>query len=183
MSIVIHGMPAFVCTRRVMAVLEELEVPYKIKVVDVLSGMNNTPEHLARQPFGKIPIIVHDDDLVLYESRAISKYLCTKYPEKASKLTVDPTDARAFAIYEQLLSVEVTTFDPAAKDLVSEKLFKKCASPQPHYYMQIILLICVEFEENLSTKQKLHATELTLKRYWMYMNPAYLRLQNISLET
>ncbi|PKK50312.1 hypothetical protein CI102_5301 [Trichoderma harzianum] len=125
MSIVIHGMPASVCTRRVMAVLEELEVPYKIKVVDVLSGMNNTPEHLARQPFGKIPIIVMDDDLVLYESRAISKYLCTKYPEKASKLTVDPTDARAFAIYEQLLSVEVTTFDPAAKDLVSEKLFKK----------------------------------------------------------
>ncbi|KAL6828811.1 thioredoxin-like protein [Trichoderma sp. SZMC 28015] len=156
MSIVIHGMPASVCTRRVMAVLEELEVPYKIKVVDVLSGMNNTPEHLARQPFGKIPIIVMDDDLVLYESRAISKYLCTKYSENASKLTVDPTDARDFAIYEQLLSVEVTTFDPAAKDL---------------------------FEESLSTKQKLHATELSLERSWTYMNPAYLRHQNISLET
>ncbi|KKP04904.1 hypothetical protein THAR02_03005 [Trichoderma harzianum] len=81
-----------------------------------------------------MPIIVIDDDLVHYE--------------KASKLTVDPTDARAFAIYEQLLSVEVTTFDPAAKDLVSEKLFKKCA----------------KFEENLSMKQKLHDTELTLER-------------------
>lgn len=41
MSIVIHGMPASVCTRRVMAVLEELEAPYEIQVVDVLSGMNN----------------------------------------------------------------------------------------------------------------------------------------------
>ncbi len=73
------------------------------------------------------------------ESKAISKYLCTKYPEKPSKLTVDPTvnptDARAFAIYEQLLSVEVTTFDPAAKDLVSEKLLKKCVNPHPHYYI------------------------------------------------
>lgn len=44
MSVVIHGMPASVCTRRVMAVLEELEVPYNIKVVDVLSGMNNVSQ-------------------------------------------------------------------------------------------------------------------------------------------
>ncbi|QYS97833.1 hypothetical protein H0G86_005044 [Trichoderma simmonsii] len=181
MSVVIHGMPASVCTRRVMAVLEELEVPYNIKVVDVLSGMNNTPEHLSLRLIFVDRVRADKDPT--RESRAISKYLCTKYPEKASKLTVDPTDARAFAIYEQLLSVEVTTFDPAAKDLVSEKLFKKCASPQPHYHMQIILLICVEFEENLSTKQKLHATELSLERFWTYMNPAYLRHQNISLET
>jgi hypothetical protein len=117
------------------------------------------------------------------ESRAISKYLCTKYPEKAPKLTVDPADTRAFAIYEQLLSVEATTFDPAAKDLVSEKLFKKCVNPQLHHCMQVFLLICVDFEENLSTKQKLHATELNLERSWTCMNPAYLRLQNISLET
>lgn len=124
---------------------------------------------------------VHADKDATIESRAIGKYLCTKYPEKASKLTVDPSDARAFAIYEQLLSVEVTTFDPAAKDLVSEKLFKKCVNPQPHYLMQGRLLICVEFEENLWTKQKLCASEPTLERSWTCMNPAYLRLQNISL--
>ncbi|KAM0257705.1 hypothetical protein ACHAQJ_004271 [Trichoderma viride] len=166
-----------------MVVLEEVEMPYEIRVVDVLSGMNNTPEHLARQPFGKIPIIVMDDDSVLYESRAISKYSCTKYPDKATKLTIDPADTRALAVYEQLLSVEVTTFDPVAKDFVSDTLFKKWVNSHLHHLFARLLLIYVELVEKLLTKQKLHAIEQTSERSWTSMSPTCLRPQNILRET
>ncbi|UKZ74835.1 hypothetical protein TrVFT333_002505 [Trichoderma virens FT-333] len=39
--------------------------------------------------------------------------------------SIEPADTRAFAVYEQLPTTKVTTFDPAATDMVSEALFKK----------------------------------------------------------
>jgi intracellular septation protein A len=116
------------------------------------------------------------------ESTAICKYLCTKYAEKATKLTINRADTRAFAVYEQLLGVEVTTFD-TAKDLVSETLFKKWVGPHFYHLFAMLLLIYVELVEKLLMKQKLHAFEQTSERSWMSMSPACLRPQNILLET
>jgi glutathione S-transferase len=60
--------------------LEELGVPYEIKLTDVRAGAGQAPEYLAINPMGKVPAIV-DDGQVVTESGAICLYLADKYAE------------------------------------------------------------------------------------------------------
>lgn len=66
---------------------------------------NDTPDYLAMNPNGKIPVI-KDDGFVLYESQAIIRYLATKY----GKGTLAPEDPQAFAIADQWMEWYKTTF-------------------------------------------------------------------------
>jgi GST-like protein len=61
--------------------LEELGIPYRVRLVDLGAGQQRTPEFLAISPNNKIPAIVdHDaDDLSVFESGAILTYLAEKY--------------------------------------------------------------------------------------------------------
>jgi glutathione S-transferase len=61
--------------------LRELEVPFEPVVVSLPKGDTRTPEFLAKNPFGKIPVL-EDGDLRLRESSAICTYLAEKHPEK-----------------------------------------------------------------------------------------------------
>lgn len=60
--------------------LEELEVPYRVCGVDLGKGAQHTPEFLAMNPNGRIPVIVDPDaeDLVVWESGAILIYIALK---------------------------------------------------------------------------------------------------------
>jgi glutathione S-transferase len=58
---------------RVRWALEEAGLPYKVRHV-ALGPEQNSPEHLARQPFGQAPAI-EEDGLVLFESGAIALYI------------------------------------------------------------------------------------------------------------
>jgi glutathione S-transferase len=55
-------------------VLEELGVPYDKVKLDLAAGDTRKPAHLAINPNGKVPVIVHDD-VPIFESAAISIYL------------------------------------------------------------------------------------------------------------
>ncbi|KAJ7864599.1 thioredoxin-like protein [Mycena olivaceomarginata] len=92
----LYGSSFATCTRRVGAVLHELKIPFELVSVDVMNGAHKTPEYLEKQPFGQIPYI-DDDGFILYETRAICRYLAAKYP--ASGLI--PTDPKANALFEQ----------------------------------------------------------------------------------
>jgi glutathione S-transferase len=61
--------------------LRELDVPFEPVSVSVLKGETRTPEFLARNPFGKLPVL-EDDGFRLRESSAICTYLAEKHPEK-----------------------------------------------------------------------------------------------------
>ena len=61
--------------------LEELGVPYELKVVSLQAGDQKKPEYLKLNPNGTVPTLV-DGDLVLFESAAICQYLADKFPEK-----------------------------------------------------------------------------------------------------
>lgn len=63
-----------------------------------------------------------DDGFIIYESRAICRYLEDKFPNQGPKLI--PTDPKKKAIFEQAASVEVAYFDAFAKKAVDEKIFK-----------------------------------------------------------
>ncbi|XBI57684.1 hypothetical protein VPH35_039034 [Triticum aestivum] len=74
----VFGSAAFTNVARVLVCLEEVGADYEVVNIDFLAKEHKKPEHLARNPFGEIPAF-QDGDLVLFESRAIAKYILRKY--------------------------------------------------------------------------------------------------------
>jgi len=77
MSIVLYHHP-FSRASGVVWMLEEVGVPYEIKFVDLLAGKQKTPETLALNPMGKLPILT-DGEALITESAAIGIYLADRY--------------------------------------------------------------------------------------------------------
>ena len=74
MGLQLFGDAAAPCTRTVIAVLDHLKRDYELVPVLLGKAEQRTPEHIARQPFGQVPVLV-DDGFVLYESQAICHYV------------------------------------------------------------------------------------------------------------
>lgn len=89
-------------------VLEELELPYTVRRVNILEGDQRQPEYLAINPNGRIPTIVdHDaDDFAVFESGAILMYLA----QKEGKLL--PSDAKGFSLVTQWLMFQMGGLGP-----------------------------------------------------------------------
>jgi glutathione S-transferase len=84
---------------RVVWLLEEMGIPYRLRPVDLLAGVENDPEFLSINPGGFIPAI-QDGDVTMVESIAIMEYLIARYGP--TPLAPAPHD-RAFALYQQFL--------------------------------------------------------------------------------
>ncbi|KAJ7775496.1 glutathione S-transferase [Mycena metata] len=102
-------------------VLAEKGIPYEPIFIDLDKKETKTPEFLAMHPFGEVPVI-DDDGFILYESRAICRYLAEKYADRGPALL--PTGLQAKAIFEQAASVESANFSPALLKVVRESLVK-----------------------------------------------------------
>jgi len=76
--------------------LEELELPYTVHAIEFSAQQQKTPEFLAMNPNGRIPVIVDRDenDFVVFESGAIMIYLA----EKTGKLLPDDSKMRSQVI-------------------------------------------------------------------------------------
>lgn len=61
--------------------LEELEAPHKLHVMNLMAGDNRTPEFLKINPAGKVPTLRHGQ-AVITEQVAIHLYLADLFPEK-----------------------------------------------------------------------------------------------------
>ena len=57
-----------------------LDIEHEWTHVDILAGESRTPEFLALNPNGRIPVVVDDDDRVLTESNAILNYIAAGSP-------------------------------------------------------------------------------------------------------
>jgi glutathione S-transferase len=97
---VVYGPGYSTYARTVRLVLEEKGVDYDLVEVDLLKGANQTPEHLARQPFGKVPAFEHDG-FALYETDAITRYINDMF----AGVDLVPADARSRARMAQAISV------------------------------------------------------------------------------
>ncbi len=89
---------------RVVWLLEEMGLPYRLRPVDLLAGVENDPEFLAVNPAGFIPAI-RDGDVTMVESIAILEYLLARYghgSKSAAPLAPAPHDP-AFPAYLQFL--------------------------------------------------------------------------------
>ena len=86
--------------------LEELQVPYELKRVDISKGEHKQVEYLKIHPHGVLPALKEDDRVIL-ESAAICTYLADKFPEK----NLAPI-LQARAAYYQWLFYAVATLEP-----------------------------------------------------------------------
>ena len=55
--------------------LKEAGIPFELVVVDVTKGDSHTPEFLALNPMGKVPVFVNADGTVVWESNTIMRYI------------------------------------------------------------------------------------------------------------
>lgn len=84
---------------RVVWLLEEMRLPYRLRPVDLLAGVEKDTEFLAINPAGFIPAI-QDGDVTMVESIAIMEYLMARYgPTPLAPAPHDP----AFPAYQQFL--------------------------------------------------------------------------------
>ena len=88
---------------RVVWLLEEMGLAYRLRSVDLLAGVQNDPEFLAINPAGFIPAI-QDGEVTMVESIAIMEYLMARYGP--TPLAPDPRDP-AFPAYQQFLHLGV----------------------------------------------------------------------------
>lgn len=63
---------------RCLWLLEELELPYERRNLDLARKDQEKPEYLSLNPNGKVPTL-RDDDFLLWESFAINTYLSEKH--------------------------------------------------------------------------------------------------------
>jgi glutathione S-transferase len=75
MEFTVHGTAASGNCHKVRLALDILGVPYEWREVDVLKGESRTPEFLAMNPNGKVPVLAIDGAMFLPESNAILWYL------------------------------------------------------------------------------------------------------------
>lgn len=97
----LYGAAYSVYVRAVRMALAEKGVAYTLVPVDVFAPGGPPPEHLSRQPFGKIPAFEHDG-FQLYEAGAITRYV----DEAFDGPPLQPAHAKARARMTQAISIQ-----------------------------------------------------------------------------
>lgn len=123
MVLKLYGHPISTCTKRVAATLAEKQVPFELIPIDFAKGEHKSAAFIEKQPFGQVPYI-DDDGFILFESRAIARYIAHKYKDQGTPLIPDYSDVKAYAKFEQAASIEQSNFDPFASGIAHEKVFK-----------------------------------------------------------
>ena len=116
---VVYGVPGSPYLRSALLGLEEKGANYRLAAMQM--GTGKTPEHLARHPFGRIPVLDHGG-FWLYETQAILRYLDEVIPSPS----LQPRDAKARARMNQLIGINDCYFFPQVSVRIS---FQRIVAP------------------------------------------------------
>ena len=114
----LYGFDGSTYVRTVRMVLADKGVDYDQVPVNVLEGEPRQPEHLARHPFGKVPVL-DIDGLRIRETDAICRYLEDTHPEPP----LIPGDARARAVMNEAIGLIDSYGYPALVGVAGYHLF------------------------------------------------------------
>jgi glutathione S-transferase len=104
------------------SLLEELDIPYDLVVLDLQRGEQRTPDYLSINPMGKVPAIRHHGVLIT-EQPAILLYLADAFPDAGLAPTRDDPLRGA---YVRWMVFYGSCFEPALLD----RSFERPAVPQ-----------------------------------------------------
>ncbi|KAF6992786.1 hypothetical protein CFC21_009747 [Triticum aestivum] len=113
----VYGLPMNGSVARVLVCLEEVGAEYEVVAVDLHTGEHKRLPHLARNPFGQVPAF-QDGDLILFESRAISKYIL----RKESSDLLRENNLSESAMVDVWLDVESQKFDSVMLPIIFQGL-------------------------------------------------------------
>jgi len=146
-KLIVYGNSIATCTQRVLILLEELQLKYTLQEVDLLNGEQKDPKFLFLQPFGKVPSVRYDND-ILFESRAILRYIA-KNNNDDTDLTLNDS------VYVDIwLEAESQNFNPAVSKFVYEKIFKKWFNKDAEINETILQESITELEHVFSVYEK-----------------------------
>jgi len=118
--------PCTVNSRKVLAGLDLIGLPYELKHVDYFSGAHKKPEFLAINPNGAVPAVV-DQDLALSESNAILQYAA----DLSSSEKHYPRDLKQRADINRWLFWEASTWFPSCYAYLVEYVVKPLLKTEP----------------------------------------------------
>lgn len=95
---VVYSVPGSPYGRSVLATL--LEKGASFRLAPVAPGTARSEPHISRHPFGRVPVLEHDD-FMLYETQAILRYLDRVLPRPA----LTPADPKAAARMDQVMNI------------------------------------------------------------------------------
>jgi glutathione S-transferase len=117
---VVYGVPGSPFMRSVEVALREKGASYRVHVLG--PGDGKKPEHLARHPFGRIPVLDHGD-FRLYETQAILRYIDDVIPSPA----LTPSDPRLAARMNQIIGINDWYFFPKVAAVI---VFNRIVGPK-----------------------------------------------------
>ena len=94
--------------RRVRMFIAEKGIAIATEQVDLMTGQNRTPEFLAKNPSGGLPVLQLDDGSCLAESVAICRYLESIHPEPRL-MGVDARDQAMVEMWNRRMELELFT--------------------------------------------------------------------------
>jgi glutathione S-transferase len=113
-TVTLHGPDYSTQVRTIRLCLVEKGVDYELETVDLFRGGNRKLYYLKLQPFGMVPVLVHDG-FALYETSAVARYVDEAF--KGPKL--QPSDKKQAARMNQILSViEAHGYEPIVTEIV-----------------------------------------------------------------
>ena len=107
----IWGRMSSINVRKVVLAAQWLELPFERVDAGLTFGIVRTPEYLARNPNGLVPLI-EDDGVELWESNVIVRYLCAKHSPGGLYPQALPQRFDA----ERWMDWQQTTINPAGRD-------------------------------------------------------------------
>jgi glutathione S-transferase len=125
---IVFGASYSVYVRSVRLVLEEKGAAYRLIEVDVFAPGGPPAEHLARQPFGRIPAFEHDG-FRLYETGAIIRYIDEVIPGPQLR----PKTAKARARVDQVISIlDNYAYRPLVREIFVERVRAPAKGQEPN---------------------------------------------------
>ena len=99
-TVTLYGFDGSTYVRTLRVVLAKKGIAYDQVPVNVLTGEQRSPEHLARHPFGKVPVL-DIDGMRLRETDAICRYLDARNPSPA----LIPSDPKQAAVMAEVMGM------------------------------------------------------------------------------
>ena len=160
---------------RVELFLSLLDLPFEKTEVDLVRGQHKTPEFLALNPFGQVPVI-QDGELTLADSNAILCYLALRYDTSGRWLPRDPAGA---AQVQRWLS---TAAGPLVNGPSSARVNVLFRRPQDPRCADIAALLFARMETHLAVQPCLAGADPTIADIALYTYTSHAPEGGISLE-
>jgi glutathione S-transferase len=171
----LHAYPLSGHAHRVELLLSLLGLPFEKVDVDLAKGEHKTPEFLALNPFGQVPVI-QDGDVTLADSNAILTYLALRYDAGGRWLPRDPVGA---AQVQRWLSVAAGPLVNGAGNARVNVLFRRPHDPR---CAEIAKTLLGRMESHLAVRDFLAADGPTLADIALYTYTSHAPEGGVSLQ-